>query len=136
MFRLLDHDAEIGILACAESLPELAVEASRALIRIMTEDAIPCEEWEEVSVEADDTAHALVNLLNELVWRVSVHERVYTRFTFTVEEEEERVRIHGRMCGAALGRITPRVEVKAVTYSGLRYWKEHGQYCFRVIVDI
>ena len=136
MFRLLDHDAEIGILACAESLSELAVEASRALMRIMTEDTIPCEEWESIRVEGDDPPHALVNLLNEIVWRVSVHERAYTNFTFTVKEDEGRVQIRGRMCGAPLHTITPRVEVKAVTYSGLRYWKEHGQYCFRVIVDI
>lgn len=80
---LLEHTGEVHLRIRAGSLPELLMEAGRALGELMLrgQPAGPARgRWEPVAVRSADRAALLVDWLNELIFRAERDREVPTEF--------------------------------------------------------
>ncbi|MCS7190838.1 MAG: archease [Fimbriimonadales bacterium] len=140
-FRIIEHTADKGLEAEAESLPELFETAARGLFHLMIDpDAYPPTETVAIEIAAPDVEMLMVKWLNELVYQFEVHHRLFSQFSeVQVEESEGRWRLHAQ---AHYRPIEPQqlewsgAPVKSVTYHGLRL--DHGSQGWRLrfFVDV
>jgi len=80
-FHTLDHTADIGIVACGESLAEAFSNAGRALFSVITDlESIREKEQRDIEVTASDHESLLVGWLNELVYLFDVEGMLFRRF--------------------------------------------------------
>lgn len=145
MFRLVDHTADLAIEAEAATREGVLEQAALGLTAVLTgkprahESARP-EREVSFHVDAPDEAALVVAFLSELLW---------------LHESEDALWLGGGLSVAGLPdgslRLTARgnvathdpavhghgVEVKAVTYHGLRFGREaNGDWGLWVLLDI
>jgi len=129
---LLPHTGEVQIRIEASSVPELFVEAARALAELI---AVPAREppgpWRHVELEARDHEALLVAWLDELIARTELDDLVYCEAQ-VIELTDRRLR--GRIRGMAIG--APRTAVKAATFHQLRIEDDGGTVHATVTLDV
>jgi SHS2 domain-containing protein len=144
MFRLVDHTADLAIEAEADTRDAVLGEAALALTQVLTGRAphhsTPPDREMRFTVDAPDEAALVVAFLSELLW---------------LNESEDLLWLGGGVQVAPLGeggfRLTAAgnvaqhdpvkhgrgVEVKAVTYHGLRFGRQRdGMWNLWVLLDI
>ncbi len=146
MFRFLEHTSEIGVEACSSSLEGLFVESSKALFSIMTDiSKVDCKEEFDVKVDSFSVEELLVELLNELVFLMNVNFSFFSKFDFKIFEKivdgKKKFFLEGKVCGETINenKHVFHVEVKAVTFSGLKFFKKKNnseEFCCVFVVDI
>jgi SHS2 domain-containing protein len=139
-FRYLDHQADIGILAWGASLDEAFAEGARALFGVMADTAL-IEPREEVRIEctAPEEPLLFVEMLNALISRADLSGLLFSDITIEgIERAGDELRLAARAAGEPLDlqRHEPGLEVKAATYSGLRYTCRGGTHSLRCLLDI
>ncbi len=129
MFRFLEHESEIGVEACSSSFEGLFVESSKALFSIMTDiSRVRCENSFFVKVDSFSVEELLVELLNELVFLFNVNFSFFSKFEYKIFEKvvdgRKKFFLEGRVCGETISedKHVFHVEVKAVTFSGLKFF--------------
>ncbi|HEY8491732.1 MAG TPA: archease [Dehalococcoidia bacterium] len=135
-FEILEHTADVGVVARGRSLAEAFANAAAGMFSIMTDlDRVQEHDGTDVSVRGRDVEHLLVRWLSELLYHFETDRMLYRRFTIqriTATELE----------ASALGeRYAPerheiRTPIKAVTYHQLEVKREDGGARVRVIFDI
>jgi SHS2 domain-containing protein len=79
-----DHTSEVELSLRADSLPELFVQAGRALAELLlgpqAVDRPAAPEALRIAVRAPDAASLLVDWINELIYRTETAHRVFTEF--------------------------------------------------------
>lgn len=143
MYRLADHTADLAIEAEGDDRGEALSEAALALTCILTGRDAPHklgnpDREAEFVVEAPDLDALAVAFLAELLWLHESEDLLWVGGGVQVEEAGELVR--ARAAGNVL-RHAPHqhgrgVEVKAVTYHGLRFVREGSQWRLWVLLDI
>lgn len=135
-YYLLDHTADVGIVATGETLGEALTEAARGLFSVMVEPATVEErEVQEVEVESPDLEALVVDWLNELIFFFEARGFVVKRCQ-VLECTEGRIRAR---CYGEQGDPTRHhflTSVKAATYHGLRVEQVDGGWRVQVILDI
>jgi SHS2 domain-containing protein len=133
----LEHTADLGLLARADSLAELLVRAAvgmRALVEGEDgeERGARAEERRKIEFEAEDLGSLLVAWLRELLYLQQVEGRAFAGAEF------ERVEETGLSAMVAFEPATPEPlrEIKGVTYHGLEAARSDGVWRARVIVDV
>lgn len=134
-FEVIEHTADVGIVAHGRDLPELFANAARGMLHFMIKPELvrPTEE-RMVEVEADDIEALLVAWLNELLIVLNAHSFIPS--TFHVEELEP-TRLKARLQGETVDPSRHRfsLDVKAATYHALEISRTNG-WSARVIFDI
>jgi SHS2 domain-containing protein len=135
-YEVIDHTADVGIVARAASLPELFETAAEALFAFIVEPgSVENRAWLERTVEADDLDGLLVAWLNDLL--AVFNAESFVPKTFVVDEvSASRVRatVHGEPADRA--RHVFRLDVKAATFHQLEVTREDGGWRARVIFDV
>lgn len=136
MFELLDHTADVGILASGRNTAEAFAEAAHGFCAVVVEDPATVQERETRSVEvmARDEADLLVAWINELVFLQDTHAFLVRRADIQ-EMSATRMRavLHGEDFDPSRHRV--RTQVKAATYHQLRV--DHNGGCHvQIILDI
>ena len=135
-FDLLDHPADIGFRATAETLPELFVHSALALLSIADDPALVEPRYEyPLAVESGDPESLLVDWLSEVLYwfdgkRIGFHDFRVTGF------EAGAIRAVGRGEPWDPGRHPARLIVKAVTYHQLKIEQRDGRWVAEVYLDI
>jgi SHS2 domain-containing protein len=135
-FELLDHPADIGFRAQAQSLEELFATCARALLSIILDasHAQPTERW-DLSAQGGDLESLLVNWLNEVLYFVDTKRVVFSDFELKLNRPESvRCTCYGEKRDPQ--RHPVRVLVKAVTYHQLRISESNGRWTAEVFVDV
>lgn len=135
-FRLIEHTADIGIEACADSREELFVEAACGLKDVLLGTAnIPREKEVSVDVEGADDGELLVNWLNEIIFLFETRHFLPTNFSI---DHLEADRLNARVAGATFDAASHSVEreVKAATYHQLRVEQRNGTWFARIYLDL
>jgi len=138
-FQILDHTADIGIIAYGRSIEELFSNAGLALFSLVT-DLDTVEEKADVSLEAKsyDIDGLLVEWLNELIYFLEVNHMLFKRFDIESlihnEANELKATCHGEKFDPLRHKI--RREIKAATYHMLRLRRNREGYQAQVIFDI
>jgi len=118
-FEVIDHTADIGLIAWGKSIEELFVNAALGMFHIIA-DQKDLENAErdfekEVSVEAIDYETLLVNWLNELLYIFEVEKALLNDF---VVESMGQYFIKAEVAGSRSGFVNQRIlrYIKACTY--------------------
>ncbi|BCR06886.1 protein archease [Desulfuromonas versatilis] len=135
-YRLLEHTADIGIEAEAESFAQLLEQAAFGLRAVITE-ATDIQPRQEVVLElgAADREELLVAWLGELLYLFESRHLLPAAFAI---EQAEATRLRARVRGEPLDprRHPVEREVKAVTYHRILVEEAQGSWRARVYLDL
>lgn len=146
MFRLVDHTADLAIEAEADSRDGVLAEAALALTQVLTgkapgsRDAPRPDRELTFRVDAPDEAALVVAFLSELLWLSESEDLLWLGGGVTVTPlDDGGLRLEARGNGARhdAAQHGRGVEVKAVTYHGLRFGRgTDGRWQLWVLLDI
>lgn len=142
-FRLVDHTADLGIEASAETSGDTLAQAALALTCVVTGKehphllGHPTEEL-DFPVEAPDLQALAVAFLAELLWFLESRDLLWVGGGVHVEPAGEVLRAvaSGNAIAYDPVRHGRGVEVKAVTYHDIEFVERDGAWHLRVLLDI
>jgi SHS2 domain-containing protein len=136
MFETFEHTADIGLRVRAADLGELFADAARAMFSVMVGNLEAVRPIEAVSItlERDETDALLRGWLAELLYVFQVRRMVFSSFEVNVGPTGLTAVVRGEPIDPA--RHETDVEVKAVTWHGLKVERTDGGWLAEVIVDI
>lgn len=135
-WELWEHDADIGIRACASTREALFEQAGEALTAIVTDPAtVRNEETISISCEAPDDALLLVDWLNALVYEMATRSMLFCRWRVVLDGTQLKARVSGEPVDRL--RHRPAVEVKGATYTALTVSEDRdGTWHGQCVVDV
>jgi len=134
-FELIDHTADIGIVAYGANLKEAFANAAFALFSLMVDlDDVGESLCREARVTADNREDLLVEWLNELIYIFDVDNVLLKRFEI-IKLTDTSLKAHcfGEKIDSERHRI--KTGVKAATYHMLQVEEGDG-YRAQVLLDI
>jgi SHS2 domain-containing protein len=135
-FEVIDHTADIGIVAYGADIKQVFANAALGLFNLMSDLADFKENVRrEVELSAEDVEILLVEWLNELIYIFDVEHIIFKMFEI---EELTSTKIKATCFGEKIepGKHKLKREIKAATYHMLQISKEDGSYKVQVIFDI
>jgi SHS2 domain-containing protein len=136
MYETFDHTADVGLRIRAADLDTLFADAARAMFSVMAGDLQAVRPVEEVRITlADDDLDALLrDWLGELLYTFHVRKLVFSDFSVAVSARGLQGIARGEPMDAARHQLD--VEIKAVTWHGLKVEQTSNGWLAEVIVDI
>jgi SHS2 domain-containing protein len=134
-FEVVDHTADLALVARGRTLSELCENAARGLftqIADLSQERPPGERT-EIRLAAAEQEELLLGWLRELLFLQETEHCVFTDFSVRVEG---RYRLVGSAQRGALLADEPLTVVKAVTYHDLRIVQVHGRWEVKVVFDL
>ena len=142
-FEILEHTADVGIVAHGDSLAELFANAAAGMFAIMADlDGVRQTEERRIEVEARDREGLMVRWLTELLYYLDAEELLLSRFVVDEVSDSRRGRTQAHLRARVFGeRIDPQRHrlhfgVKAVTRHMLEVAEEDGGYRAQLLFDI
>jgi SHS2 domain-containing protein len=134
-FEILEHTADVGIIAYGADLEQAFANAARGLFSLITElDDVGEVTHQDIVVNAGDVESLLVAWLNELVYRFDTEGILFRRFEISqLDETHLKARGYGEKVDVSKHKL--KTGVKAATYHMLRVDRNDG-YRVQVIFDI
>ncbi len=135
-FEIIDHTADIGIIAYGADISQLFANAALGLFNLMADlDDFNEDVQRQVEISAEDVEILLVEWLNELIYIVDVEHIVFKRFEIDkLTSNEIKARCYGEKIKP--GQHELKREIKAATYHLLHISKDDGSYKVQVIFDV
>ncbi len=135
-FEVLNHTADIGIIAYGKDISELFVNAAKGFLSLVVDpEEVSIRTKHKLEVVAFDREALLVNFLNELVYLLDAEEILLKDFKV--------INITDTMLDVAAGGEKVKKnkhhlfrEVKAATYHHLKIEQSDGGWRAQVIFDI
>ena len=134
-FEIIDHTADIGIIAYGEDEKEVFATAAYAMFSLIAElDGVNDVLCREIEVTADDKEALLVAWLNELLYLFDVENIIFNGFEVTSLDEH---RLRANACGEKVDPLRHRLktQVKGATYHMLKVEKGNG-FRAQIIFDV
>jgi len=135
-FEIIDHTADIGIIAYGTDIKQIFANAALGLFSLMAKlDDIKEDAQRDLVLSAEDEEVLLVEWLNELIYIFDVEHIVFKRFEI---DKLSGNQIKARCFGQKIkpGQHKLKREIKAATYHMLRISKTNSNYEVQVIFDI
>lgn len=134
-FEIIDHTADIGIIAYGANLAEAFSNAARALFSLITEPEDVKEAlYRDIEIEAPDEENLLVGWLNELIYRFDTENILFKRFDIThLDSTGLKARGYGEKADSSRHKL--KTGVKGATYYMLEVSKG-GSCKVQVLLDI
>ncbi len=139
-YSYLDHEADMGIRAEGSTIEEAFSEGAKAAFNVMvdTRQVEPKDEV-EVTCEADSIPSLFIAWLNELLSLADMNGMMFSRFEVgDLKKKGEKFRVRGKAYGEQIDqkRHNLKTEVKAATYSGLKYETKGGKHILQCVLDL
>lgn len=134
-FQIIEHTADVGIVAYGKDLRQAFVNAARGLYSIMLDDREIGEEvHRRIEVEGHDREALLVQWLNELIYTFDVENLVFKSFhILEMTDTGLKVDCFGQKLDPEVHEV--RLGVKAATYHMLKVEEGNG-FRAQVLFDI
>ncbi len=135
-FEILEHTADVGIVAHGSSLAELFANAATGMFAVMADlEGVRQTEERQIEVEGRDRERLMVRWLTELLYYLDAEEMLFSRFAV---DEASDTRLQARAFGERIDPERHRLHfgVKAVTHHMLEISSEDGGYRAQVLLDI
>lgn len=134
-FDIIDHTADVGIMAYGAELKEAFANAAYAMFTLIADlEDVREDVCRQIEVQAEDEENLLASWLNELLYLFDVDGIIFKRFEITeFGETSLKAEGYGELVDPA--RHSLKAGVKAATYHMLRVAKDDG-YSVRVIFDV
>ncbi len=125
-FEIVDHTADVGIIAYGAGISETFANAAKALFSLITElDDVGEALYRDIELTAPDQESLLVAWLNELIYLFDTENIIFNRFDIT---QLDNTRLKARSYGEKVDKSKHKLKtgVKAATYHMLRIDKGNG----------
>ncbi len=138
-FEIIDHTADIGIVAYGKTKREVFINAAKGMFEIIAGENRDLKEnfYAKIKLEAKSLEDLLIAWLNELLYISEVKLVILNKF---IIKELSDGQIKAEVGGTKINHLSIRIkrEVKAVTYHRLEIKKdeESGLWSAQVIFDI
>ena len=125
-FEILNHTADIGVIAYGADLRQAFANAARGLFSLIAElDDVEEALYRDIELTATDEESLLVEWLNELVYRFDTEGIIFKRFdVIQLDDTHLKARGYGEKVDSS--KHTLKREVKAATYHMLEVVKNNG----------
>jgi SHS2 domain-containing protein len=136
MHEIFEHTADVGIRARADTVEELFAEAARALFTLMIENVDAVQNIEELAfqVSAEDVEELFHDWLAELLYAFNARRLALAEFHVQLGPSHLTATARGEPIDPSRHQIT--VEVKAITWCGLKVQRQPDGWLAEVVVDI
>jgi SHS2 domain-containing protein len=136
MYETFEHTADVGIRVRAAELPELFADAARGMFSLMVPnlDEVRGSQSLAFSLEDDPPEALLRRWLAELLYVFHVRRLVFARFDVALRPGGLTATAWGEPIDPARHQLD--VEIKAVTWHGLKLERQAEGWLAEVIVDI
>ena len=134
-FEIINHTADVGIVAYGADIKEAFANAAYALFSLMTDiESVGDDVRHDVAVAADNREELLVAWLNELIYLFEVNDILFSQFDIAeLGETRLKATCYGEHVDPQRHRM--KAGVKAATYHMLQV--EEGDGCrVQVLFDI
>jgi len=134
-FEIMEHTADVGIVAYGTSIGEAFANAGRALFSLITDlEDINEREYRDIELTAPEQDSLLVAWLNELIYLFDAEGMLFNRFDITeLSPACLRARAYGEVADTSRHRL--KTGVKGATYHMLDVDNSNG-IRVRVLFDI
>ena len=134
-FEILDHTADVGIIAYGSNINEAFANAAKGMFSLITDlGDIEESEYRDTELTAPDQESLLVEWLNELIYLFDVENMLFKRFDIIqLSETYLKARSYGHKVDSSKHKL--RMGIKAVTYHMLKIDKSNGSRV-QVLFDI
>ena len=134
-FEIVNHTADVGIIAYGVDMSQAFVNAARALFSLITElDDVQEVLHRDIEVTATDEESLLVEWLNELIYLFDADNIIFKRFDITrLSNRQLKARSYGEKVDHSRHKL--KTGVKAATYHLIKVDKDDG-YKVQVLFDI
>jgi len=125
-FEILNHTADVGIIAYGADMSQAFANAARALFSLITEldDVEEVLHW-DIELTASDEESLLVEWLNELVYQFDTENILFKRFDIIqLDKTQLKARSYGEKVDSSRHKL--KTGVKAATYHMLKVDKGDG----------
>jgi SHS2 domain-containing protein len=136
VFDIIDHTADVGIIAYGADFKQLFSNAALALVSLIT-DAQNIEERLEhyVEINSESRDDLLVGWLNELVYLFDAEHLLFNRFDVeSLDNNQLKATCYGEKFNPSKHRI--KMGIKAATYYMLEVTGDSRGYRAQVIFDV
>lgn len=136
MYEIFEHTADLGLRMRAADLNGLFADAGRALFSVLAanpEAVQPVQEF-AFKIQADRRDDLLFDWLAELLYTFDTERVLLVEFNLDVAETRLSATARGEPID--LNRHELDMEVKAITYHGLKVQRENSGWLAEVIVDL
>jgi SHS2 domain-containing protein len=135
-FEILDHTADIGIIAYGSDVTELFQNAAKGMLSLITD--LRCVEkklLKEIVVQEQDSVALLVAWLNGILYELDTEHVIYKDFDLVIKDGD---RMTATCYGEELDlqKHVMKREIKAATYHNLSIRKQNNIYSATIIFDI
>jgi SHS2 domain-containing protein len=136
MYETFEHTADLGLRIRAGNLDTLFAEAAQAMFSVMVVDldAVRPREELRIALEDDDPAALLRRWLGELLYEFCTRRWLFSQFEVAVRPDGLTAVARGEPMDDE--RHEMDLEIKAVTWHGLKLEREGDGWLAEVIVDI
>ena len=137
-YKYLEHEADVGILAIGKSLEEAFQEGAKAMFNVMVDiEGVKAKDAIEIKCKAKDIPALFIEWLNELINKRDVEEMFFSEFKVSIKKNKD-YELSGKAIGENINLSIHRVktEVKAATYSGLKFEEKNKKYYLQCVLDI
>jgi SHS2 domain-containing protein len=135
-YELIDHTADIGIIAYGNTKEEAFEVAAEAMFDLICPlDKVEEKERFDIEVDAEDLESLLVTWLNELLYVFDVKRLIFKKFNVTLIGNNQLIsHCFGEKFDPKKHEIVR--EIKAVTYNLLKIENKDNQWMIQVVFDI
>ena len=135
-FEIIDHTADVGIIAYGMDAKELFSNAALALFSLITEpESIEEKLRRDLEIVSEDRDSLLIEWLNELIYLFDAEHILFTRFDIeNLSYNQLKATCYGESFDPLRHKI--KTGVKAATYHMLKVDKDGSGYKAQVIFDI
>ncbi len=135
-FETFEHTADIGLRVRAESLDALFAEAGRAFFSLIVANPEAIRPVQQVEFELAGSRRddLLFDWLSELLYTFATRRLLLAEFDVSVRDDGLSARARGEPLDRRRHGLD--LEVKAITYHGLKVEQAAGVWLAEVIVDI
>ncbi len=131
-----EHEADIGIHGIGNTKAEAFKQAALAMTAVVTElGTVKPELKINIDCKAPDDELLFVDWLNALIYQMSTHKLLFSRFDVEIDSRQLHAIAWGEKID--LHRHQPAVEIKGATYTTLSVHKdEKGVWHAQTVVDV
>ena len=125
-FEILNHTADVGIIAYGADMSQAFANAARGLFSLITElDDVEEVIHRDIELTATDEESLLVEWLNELVYQFDTEGIIFKRFDIIkLDNTQLKARGYGEKVDSSKHKL--KIGVKAATYHMLKVDKGDG----------
>ncbi len=136
MYEHFEHTADLGLRIRAASLEELYAEAGRALTAALVArpDAVQPTQRRTIRLDAAEPDDLLHDWLAELLYLFETERLLFSRFDVSLPSGGLEAAAWGDRADPARHEV--EMEIKAITYHGLKLEPDAGGWLAEVIVDL